>query len=262
MNEQALWLAIDTSTATMAGAVTRGEQLLSSVQTASERNHSIHIMTNIEKLLKSSGTQLHELDGIITGIGPGSYTGVRIAVTAAKTLAWTSGKPLVGVSSLAALALSGYLSEVEDRGKTLVLPLMDARRGQVYTAAFQLQTEREQCTRLHQDHIVLMEDWCAHWVSQFPMLLAKGVTSVAFYGDVMLHEASITSFTDAAVQHGITVQSAPHQMMGKALALLGQGSWLKEQIVVAEPHELVPNYAQLTEAEVKQNAKEREEGKG
>lgn len=260
MNKQATLLAVDTSTATMAGAIMSGDKLLASVQTESERNHSIHIMTNIEAMMKASKLDVNELDGIIAGIGPGSYTGVRIAVTAAKTLAWTCRKPLIGVSSLAALAFSGVFVEKQQLDHTVVLPIMDARRGQVYTAAFEINAASAQSRRLHQDHIVLMEQWCQLWEVQLAELKARGVSCIAIFGDVALHADAISSLEQTAAQYGIAVLAAAHAMSGRALAELGQGQWLEERIMPTEPHELVPNYAQLTEAEVKQNAKEREEG--
>jgi len=267
MNKQSTVLAIDTSTATMAGAVLREQQLLSAVHTEAERNHSIHIMTNIEAMLKESGLKLNELDGIVTGIGPGSYTGVRIAVTAAKTLAWTTAKPVIGVSSLAALAVSGVLAERELEHAllehALIIPIMDARRGQVYTAAF-LMSHKSDCagSRLHGDHIVMMDKWCNEWSLQLENLKKDEIEQVVFVGDVAMHEDSIASFQAAAEAYDIQVILSSQTMNGRALAELGCGAWLAdERIMTADAHELVPNYAQLTEAEVKQNAKEQEEGK-
>jgi len=296
MKKQAKWLVVDTSTGTMAGAIVDGEQLLASVQTEAERNHSIHIMTNIEVMLTDSGLSIHELDGIATGIGPGSYTGVRIAVTATKTLAWTCNKPLVGISSLAGLAISGVLAEARDRGVQgydfeqvvnaivrtqaqqengqgeadqqqaglLVLPLMDARRGQVYTAAFELggmEQDGSLCRRVHHDHIVLMEQWCQQWSEQLAQLQARGITTIALFGDATGHEASINNLQRAAAQYGINVLVTSHLMNGEALGLLARGEWLNERLQPEEQHDLVPNYAQLTEAEVKQNEKERGAGR-
>lgn len=262
MNKQSIVLAIDTSTATMAGAVMREEQLLAAVQTEAERNHSIHIMTNIEAMLQESGLKLSELDGIVTGIGPGSYTGVRIAVTAAKTLAWTAAKPVIGVSSLAALALSGVLANHELE-HALVIPIMDARRGQVYTAAFAMKRDVDSGgRRVHSDHIVMMDKWCSEWTAKFAELKAEGIEVVAFVGDVSLHEGSIAAFKASAEASGIRVTAGSEAMNGRALAELGRNVWLAdERFILTDAHELVPNYAQLTEAEVKQNAKEREEGK-
>jgi len=261
MNKQSTVMAIDTSTATMAGALMRNDQLLASVQTEAERNHSIHIMTNIEEMLAASGVKLHELEGIVTGIGPGSYTGVRIAVTAAKTLAWTAEKQLIGVSSLAGLAFSGVLAEESTLPNAIVIPLMDARRGQVYTAAFAVHMDSDTCSRLDQDHIVMMDKWCQYWELKLHELKDAGLETIAFFGDVGQHEASISAFHASAEAAGLKVLAKPHQMNGQALAMLGRGQWLNERVIAADPHELVPNYAQLTEAEVKQNAKEQEEGK-
>ncbi|MEK4251548.1 tRNA (adenosine(37)-N6)-threonylcarbamoyltransferase complex dimerization subunit type 1 TsaB [Paenibacillus sp. FSL W7-1287] len=262
MNKQSTVMAIDTSTATMAGAVLSGQQLLAQVQTEAERNHSIHIMTNIEAMLKEGGLKLTELDGIVTGIGPGSYTGVRIAVTAAKTLAWTTAKPLIGISSLAALAISGVMAEPK-RGSALIIPIMDARRGQVYTAAFLVDDkENSSGQRLHKDHIVMMEQWCTDWSLKLDELKSQGIETVLIVGDVDKHEESIVTFQASAATHGIQVVSSSQPMNGRALAELGRGEWLaEERTFMKEAHELVPNYAQLTEAEVKQNAKEQGEGK-
>ena len=69
-----------------------------------ERNHSVHVVPVMEQLLAASNTQPGQLDGIAVGVGPGSYTGIRIAVTAAKTLAWAWDIPVAGVSSLQAIA--------------------------------------------------------------------------------------------------------------------------------------------------------------
>ena len=90
------FLALDTSTAVMAASVMEGHALLEERNERAERNHSVHVVPVMEQLLEASSTQPGQLDGIAVGIGPGSYTGIRIAVTAAKTLAWRGTSPLSG----------------------------------------------------------------------------------------------------------------------------------------------------------------------
>ncbi len=85
-------------------------------------------MPAITKLMNEVGIQPNQLDRVVVANGPGSYTGVRIGVTTAKTLAWSLQIPVVGVSSLALMAQAGRLFHGE------IVPLVDARRGQVYTA--------------------------------------------------------------------------------------------------------------------------------
>ncbi|MCR8657298.1 tRNA (adenosine(37)-N6)-threonylcarbamoyltransferase complex dimerization subunit type 1 TsaB [Paenibacillus endoradicis] len=262
MIKQHTLLAIDTSTATMAGAILQQDQLLVKVQTEAERNHSIHIMTNIEHMLTEAKLSVHDVTAFITGIGPGSYTGVRIAVTAAKTLAWSSGKPVIGVSSLEGLAYGALLQEQEQlhQGSVVIIPLMDARRGQVYTAAFQA-SGTGKWERQHNDHIQLMNNWSQSIQEQLQSYAQNGITELWFVGDVNLHEEAIELVKVNANEQSITVRSLTSVMQGLAIAKLGEAklSTMSED-ELAEVHDLVPNYAQLTEAEVKQNAKEKEEG--
>ena len=97
-----------------------------------KKNHSVRVMPAIEQLLNDCDMKPTDLDKIVVAKGPGSYTGVRIGVTIAKTLAWTLNIPLVGISSLEVLAAS-----VEDILHGFVSPLFDARRGQIYTGLYQ-----------------------------------------------------------------------------------------------------------------------------
>ena len=86
----------------------------------------------MERLLGDCDLKPADLDKIVVAKGPGSYTGVRIGVTIAKTLAWTLNIPLVGISSLEALA-AGVARHFDG----FVSPLFDARRGQIYTGLYQ-----------------------------------------------------------------------------------------------------------------------------
>lgn len=138
-------LALDTSTASMTVALLDGTRLTAERQEVAERNHSIQLFPLVESALQACGLGPEQIDAYGVGIGPGSYTGVRIAVTAAKTMAWAQAKPVVGVSSLAALAL-GSVHAADDgepaviplaAGETVwIVPLVNARRGQAFTALF------------------------------------------------------------------------------------------------------------------------------
>ena len=263
MMKQHTLLAIDTSTATMAGAILQQGKLLVEVQTEAERNHALHIMTNIESMLKEVSMSVRDITAFVTGIGPGSYTGVRIAVTAAKTLAWSAGKPVIGISSLEGLAYGASLQEQEQlqHSKAVIIPLMDARRGQVYTAVFQAGGAGK-WDRLHNDHIVVMNDWCQSLQEQLEHYRQEGMTELWFVGDAQLHEEAIERLTIIANQQLLTVRSITNAMQGEAIARLGAVKLLEmTEAELMAVHDLVPNYAQLTEAEVKQNAKEREEGR-
>lgn len=85
------FLTLDTATTVMAAALMNGKELLGESNVYGERNHSVHVITELEGLLSEAGLTRDDVDGLAVGVGPGSYTGIRIAVTAAKTLAWAWG---------------------------------------------------------------------------------------------------------------------------------------------------------------------------
>lgn len=125
-------LAIDTSNHPMSVALVEDSALMATTTLNMVRNHSIYLMPTIDHLMKEVGWQPEDLDRVVVAQGPGSYTGVRIAVTTAKTLALTLHLPVVGISSLAVVALNTLPTT-----KGLVVPFFDARRGNVFAGAYQ-----------------------------------------------------------------------------------------------------------------------------
>ncbi len=123
-------LAIDSSNVAMGVGLSNDGQVLGEVITNVKKNHSVRLMPAIEHLMNDVGMTPDSIDRIAVAMGPGSYTGVRIGVTVAKTLAWTLQKELVGVSSLEVLAQNGSFFE------GLIVPFFDARRGQAFTGLY------------------------------------------------------------------------------------------------------------------------------
>ena len=119
-------LAIDTSSFVLGVAVTDGEQVAGELITNNKKNHALRLMPAVSKLMEELKIEAKQLDKIVVANGPGSYTGVRIGVTTAKTLAWSLGIPLVMVSSLEVSAQIGRYTTHS------IIPIIDARRGQVY----------------------------------------------------------------------------------------------------------------------------------
>jgi len=126
-----LILAID-STATVASvALVRDGATLAQYTVNAGNTHSVTLLPMIEHMLKMTETELSAVDMIAASVGPGSFTGVRIGCATAKGLAQAGGIPCVGVSTLEALSVN-----LTGCGG-IICPVMNARRGQVYTALFE-----------------------------------------------------------------------------------------------------------------------------
>ncbi len=110
----------------------QNDEVLAEITTDSKQNHSVQLMPAISQRRQSKIAK-QQLDAIIVAEGPGSYTGLRIGVTVAKTLAYALDVKLYGVSSLKALAAT------IDHTDKLLVPVFDARRQTVYTGIFQWQ---------------------------------------------------------------------------------------------------------------------------
>ncbi|WNS41230.1 tRNA (adenosine(37)-N6)-threonylcarbamoyltransferase complex dimerization subunit type 1 TsaB [Paenibacillus sp. MMS20-IR301] len=252
------FLALDTSTAVLGVAVTADGELLHEINASGERNHSVHLLPIIEQALQASATAPDMIGGVAVGVGPGSYTGTRIAVTAAKTLAWAWNVPVTGVSSLHALAWGGYHAARTQRqegaaaeppagetaGPDWIIPLMDARRGQAYSALFAADGDNPP-QRLAPDAIRLMADW----VQELDALLKTAADEgrqpgrLLFTGETGLH-GSPEALAALAGAGGIEVM--PYELEGRWTGFLAEAGIYEE---AADIHALIPNYTQLTEAE-------------
>jgi len=127
------FLALDTSTEACSVALALDGQILA-LDEVCPQQHSKRILPMVQQLLDDAGVSLHQLDGIIFGRGPGSFTGVRIGVSVAQGLAFGADLPVFGVSTLAAMAQAAAVQQ----NATEVIAAIDARMAEVYIAAFTL----------------------------------------------------------------------------------------------------------------------------
>ena len=206
--------AFDTSSKALTLAILEDETLLAQMTLNIKKNHSITLMSAIDFLMNSLDMKPTDLDRIVVAQGPGSYTGLRMAVATAKTLAHTLKIELVGVSSLLAL--------VPEQVEGLVIPVMDARRNNVYAGFYQSgQSVRPEA------HLPLAE-----------VLEIAGVAnqSVTFVGET-------TAFTEQI--EAALPQAAIQPTLPDAAAIGRLGLDLPAQSI----HDFVPNYLKRVEAE-------------
>lgn len=226
-------LAIDTSNVVMGIALVDGPVVKGEIVTNIKKDHSTRLMPAIQSLLAQCGVSPKELELIVAAKGPGSYTGVRIGVTVAKTLAWSLNIPIAGVSSLEVLAANGRYFP------GLICPLFDARRGQIYTGLYRYRDNELQC--VEHDRIVLSSEWAPFLKEQNEPILFLGA-------DVALHQHILAETLGSLAMFAPPSLQLPRP---SELAFLGMA---RER---EDVHSFVPNYVRLAEAEANWLAKQK-----
>ncbi len=246
MNESQLMLALDTSTTALTVALLRGDEPLATAGMTAERNHSMYLLPTVQRLLQDSGVSATDLQAIGVGRGPGSYTGVRVAVTVAKTMAWALGIPLLGVSSLAAYAYGGQRKHTvaahsDEAAATWFVPLLDARRGQAYTALYADVAGAWHV--MEEDRIAPVAQWLEQLAEAFA---ASDAAKFVVLGDWAAYPESVRRLQEQCSDRLVLAEQplAAHDIgrLARCRLLLGERD---------EWHPFVPNYAQLAEAEAK-----------
>jgi len=132
-------LGIETATSICSVALVSDGKILAIRESNGARDHSAMLTTYIAEVCAEAGLKYHQLDAIAVSMGPGSYTGLRIGVSSAKGLCYALDKPFIAIDTLKTLAWQA-LQKCRQQGKdlenVLLVPMLDARRMEVYTAVF------------------------------------------------------------------------------------------------------------------------------
>ncbi|KIL52219.1 hypothetical protein KP77_06920 [Jeotgalibacillus alimentarius] len=217
-------LAIDTSNQPMSLAVLKDGSVMGEKLINIKRNHSLQAMSEVEALLASLDVTPASLNRIVVAKGPGSYTGVRIGVTLAKTLAWSLNIPIVGVSSLLSLAWPGKYFD------GMVVPLMNARRGNVYTGLYEY---RDGWWTLEEDRNMAISDWLVHLAEREERVLFTGADVDVFWEEIQ------------SVLGDRAYRVSEEEAYPSAVMMAKHAEGLPDE----DAHGFVPNYIRLAEAE-------------
>ena len=144
-------LNIDTSLENASVSIAENGEILNYLTNSVQKNHAAFLHIAIDKLLIINNLQPPDLEAIACTIGPGSYTGLRVGLAAAKGLAYALKIPLVSVGTLNAMALTAMLQQ-NNNEDFLYCPLIDARRMEVYTALYNAEQEE-----LEPAHALILE---------------------------------------------------------------------------------------------------------
>lgn len=145
----AIILNIETATDIGSVCLSKGAEVLANIECATPFSHSKETTLMIERCLKEAGLNLEDIDAIAVSRGPGSYTSLRIGTSIAKGICYALEKPLIAVDTLQSMALAAQKVASGD----LYLPMIDARRMEVYTAFYDAKMVCEKET-----HALIMDE--------------------------------------------------------------------------------------------------------
>ena len=227
-------LALETSAKSVSAAVVENGAVLASSYQNTGLTHSRTLMPLVDGMLKAADLKLEQMELIAVAQGPGSFTGLRIGVSAAKGLAWAKELPCCGVSTL--LAMAQNLRHLDGT----IVCAMDARRNQVYNAVFR--AENGQLTRLTEDRAVSLAELAEELKN------AEGAKFVVGDGAKLCY----TYLT----QQGIPCRMAPAALvMQNAVGVGLAAEELAAEGKTVSAQELVPVYLRLSQAERERLAK-------
>lgn len=132
----AVILNIDTSSSICSVALAKDGEIIMGLESSQKMDHSTSLAPFVEKCLEKLRQEKEKLDAVSVTIGPGSYTGLRIGLSMAKGIAFGSDIPLITLSSLLVMAVRAIFTYPDFSGEELIVPMMDARRMEVYTGIY------------------------------------------------------------------------------------------------------------------------------
>jgi len=227
-------LAIDTATKSCSVALVDNGSLAAELTASTGETHSRHLMRTIQVVLKRSGIPLRAVEGFAVTRGPGSFTGLRIGISTAKGLAAALGKPVVGISSLAALAAQSASPGL------LICPLLDARRHEVYFSRYRLidgEFQREAVEQVAS-----------------PVEALEGIGEISlFVGDGAVLYRDVISDNLGKLAH--FVPASRNIIRAATVGFLGQARL--EKGLTDDVDTFVPRYIRKSDAELKRKSSDR-----
>ena len=222
-------LAIETATLVSSVALATSDTLLAEITLQTKKTHSELLMPHIAKILDMAGVSRTDITAVAVSIGPGSFTGLRIGLATAKSLAYAMKIPLVGVPTLAALAYGCFVPGA------ILSPILDAQKGNVYQALF---------------------EWQNGNVKELMPATVIGIDEAL--DSLAQYSAPVILMGEAAVLHREKIKqrdnhlslAAPHMIIPRASSVAGLGHMLIQQGIHHDVMALEPLYIRRSEAEV------------
>lgn len=226
-----LILALDTTTRGGSVAVTEDDRVLAVLPGDASRTHGERLPAEIAAALDRAGVAREQLDLLAVAAGPGGFTGLRIGLAAMQGLAMTLNTPVVGVSTLDALAAQVAAGQV-----SVIVPWMDAQRGDVFAALVDGASKHTLAPPLAEPPASVLERWRAHLTNR----------TVLFIGDAVSRDADLIARAGGGMWTSTMPEALAPQVarIGRELARHGQAG---------APHALTPIYVRRPDAEIERD---------
>ena len=222
-------LAVDSSGLVASIAIVEDDNLIAEYTVNYKKTHSQTLLPMLDEIVKMTETDLNAIDAIAVAKGPGSCTGLRIGSATVKGLGLALDKPVIGIPTVEGLAMNLYGVE------SLVCPLMDARRNQVYTGIY----------RFREDELLVVKDQLAVGIEEIIDALNLFGEQVIFLGD------GVPVYCDIIEKKmAVPYTYAPahlNKQRASALAVRAMEYWKLGQYTSADAFE--PEYLRLSQAE-------------
>jgi tRNA threonylcarbamoyladenosine biosynthesis protein TsaB len=219
-----LTLAFDTSFKTVAVALLQDDAILYDAVINTGLNHSETLLPAIDQACRQLKLKIEDIDLFACTLGPGSFTGLRVGVSTLKGLLLATGKPAAGVSSLAALALN-----VTDNA-ALICPVMDAGRGQVYTASYRYNNG-------------FLQQISPETVINPGEILFDSTSEIIFVGEGAIKYRDLLTGKAGAVKIAAGMQQ---YIRASTVAILGREKYLRNELL--DPVTFLPVYLRAADA--------------
>lgn len=223
-------LAIDTSNELLAVALVQDGQLVGETMTNIKEGQTARLMPAIVSLMEQARVEQDDLSKIVVGRGPGSYTGVRVGITTAKTMAWGLNIPIYPVSSLRALAHNGAFFS------GYVMPFFNARRQAVYTGLYRFEAG-ELREVIAEQHVSLI-DWIHKLEREVAGFSEQNLLCLSPHMDVF-----VDLLREQLGERAVIPGDASHFL--RPVHLIEAA----EAVATEDVHLVKPNYLRMTEAE-------------
>ena len=223
-----LILALDTTTRGGSVAVTDAGRVLSLITGDESRTHGERLPAEIATALERAGLARQQIDLLAVAAGPGGFTGLRIGLAVMQGLAMTLGKPVAGVSTLEALA-----AQVEDSDCDLVVPWMDAQRGDVFATLIQRETRAQILPPIAASPAAVLEE----------LRTRLSPRRTVFIGDAVVRDRELIERIGNGGWQVRTPDPLAPQIATIGQRMAGQG-------LAGLPHALTPIYVRRPDAEI------------